>query len=111
MVLESGRLLGRVFPRPGACASTTTRGCDVGRSGITADGNLQGTIRTLDGALGEEQLKELIGAACISRDGWVVVDDAGPLFASSDFNFSHGDATTQPWVLPQPPGTRQDLYF
>src|SRR6267154_491569 len=81
------------------------------RPGTPATGNLQGTTRTLDGALGAEHLKEPIGEGLISREGWVVVDDAGPLFDSSDFNFSHGDATTQPWVLPRPAGTRQDFYF
>src|SRR5882672_9974162 len=79
--------------------------------GTRTTGNLQGTTRTLDGALGAEHLKEPIGEGLISRDGWVLVDDAGPLFDSSDFNFSHGDATNQPWVLPRPSGTRQDLYF
>jgi hypothetical protein len=81
------------------------------RPGMPSTGNLQGTTRTLDGARGAEHLKEPIGEGLISRDGWVLVDDAGPLFDSSDFNFSHGDATTQPWVLPRPSGTRQDLYF
>jgi alpha-glucosidase (family GH31 glycosyl hydrolase) len=81
------------------------------RPGTPSTGNLQGTTRTLDGALGGEHLKEPIGEGLISRDGWVLVEDAGPLFDSSDFNFSQGDATTQPWVLPRPAGTRQDLYF
>jgi alpha-glucosidase (family GH31 glycosyl hydrolase) len=81
------------------------------RPGMPSTGNLQGTTRTLDGALGAEHLKEPIGEGLISRDGWVLVDDAGPLFDSSDFNFSHGDATSQPWVLPRPSGSRQDLYF
>ena len=81
------------------------------RPGTPSTGNLQGTTRTLDGALGAEHLKEPIGEGLISRDGWVLVDDAGPLFDSSDFNFSHGDATSQPWVLPRPSGSRQDLYF
>ena len=80
------------------------------RPGMPASGNLQGTTRTLDGALGAEHLKEPIGDGLISRDGWVVVNDAGPLFDSADFNFKHGDVTTQPWVLPRPSGT-QDLYF
>ena len=81
------------------------------RPGTPSAGNLQGTTRTLDGARGAEHLKEPIGEGLISRDGWVLVNDAGPLFDSSDFNFSHGDPTTQPWVLPRPSGTRQDLYF
>jgi alpha-glucosidase len=81
------------------------------RPGTPSAGNLQGTTRTLDGALGAEHLKEPIGEGLISRDGWVVLNDAGPLFDSSDFNFNHGDAKSQPWALSRPSGTRQDLYF
>ncbi len=83
----------------------------VWRPGMPSTGNLQGTTRTLDGARGTEHLKEPIGQGLISRDGWVVVDDSGPLFDTSDFDFSHGDPMSQPWVLPRPSGTRQDLYF
>ena len=79
--------------------------------GTPATGNLEGTTRTLDGAQGREHLKEPIGPGLISRDGWVVVDDSGPLFDSSNLDFSHGDPSTQPWVLPRPAGQRQDLYF
>ena len=83
----------------------------VWHPGMPAAGNLQGTTRTLDGAKGAEHLKEPIGEGLISREGWVVVNDSGPLFDSSDFDFSHGDPTSQPWVLSRPFGTRQDLYF
>ena len=83
----------------------------VWHPGLASTGNLKGTTRTLDGAQGAEHLKEPIGPGLISRDGWVVVDDSGPLFDSSDFDFSHGDAMTQPWVLERPTGTRQDQYF
>ena len=83
----------------------------VWHPGMPSTGNLQGTTRTLDGAKGTEHLKEPIGQGLISRDGWVVVDDSGPLFDSSDFDFSHGDPMSQPWVLPRPSGTRKDLYF
>ena len=79
--------------------------------GMASSGNLQGTTRTLDGAQGSGHLKEPIGQGLISRDGWVVVDDSGPLFDSSDFDFSHGDPMSQPWAIPRPSGTRQDLYF
>jgi len=61
-------------------------------------GNLQGTIRTLDGVKGSTPL----GAGLISRDGWVVVDDSErPLFDNSDW----------PWVMDRPKGKRQDLYL
>ena len=61
-------------------------------------GNLQGTIRTLDGVKGSAPL----GSGLISRDGWVVVDDSErPLFDNSDW----------PWVMERPKGKRQDLYL
>jgi alpha-glucosidase len=81
------------------------------RPGTHSTGNLQGTTRTLDGAQGAVRLAEPIGEGLISREGWVLVNDIGPLFDSSDFNFSHGDPTTQPWALPRPSGPRHDLYF
>ncbi len=79
--------------------------------GMPDTGNLQGTTRTLDGALGAKDLKEPIGKGIVSRDGWVVVDDSGPLFDSANFNPHNATALTQPWVLSRPAGQRQDLYF
>ncbi len=83
----------------------------VWHPGTPSTGNLQGTTRTLDGATGSEHLKEPIGQGLVSRDGWVVVDDAGPLFGSSNFNAPPGDPMNQPWVMERPSGLRQDLYF
>ena len=66
--------------------------------GMEDKGNLQGTIRTLDGVKGSTPL----GAGLVSRDGWVVVDDSErPLFDNSDW----------PWVTERPKGQRQDLYL
>jgi len=66
--------------------------------GMADKGNLQGTIRTLDGVKGSTPL----GAGLISRDGWVVIDDSDrPLFDDSDW----------PWVMERPKGKRQDLYL
>jgi hypothetical protein len=66
--------------------------------GMEDQGNLQGTIRTLDGVKGSVPL----GHGLISRDGWVVVDDSQrPLFDHSDW----------PWAMARPPGRRQDWYF
>ena len=74
-------------------------------------GNLQGTTRTLDGALGSKT-KEPIGPGLISRDGWVVVDDSTrPLFDSTDFRFLQGEDSPWPWVVQRPAGDRQDWYF
>jgi hypothetical protein len=74
-------------------------------------GNLQGTTRTLDGALGGKT-KEPMDPGLISRDGWAVVDDsARPLFDATDFRFQQGENSPWPWVLLRPAGERQDWYF
>jgi alpha-glucosidase len=79
--------------------------------GMPDTGNLQGTTRTLDGALGGKT-KEPMDPGLISRDGWVVVDDSThPLFDSKDFRFDQGDKSTWPWVIDRPKGDRQDWYF
>ena len=74
-------------------------------------GNLMGTTRTLDGALGDKT-KEPIEPGLLSRDGWTVVDDsARPLFDSADFSFVNGENSPWPWVMQRPAGDRQDWYF
>jgi alpha-glucosidase (family GH31 glycosyl hydrolase) len=79
--------------------------------GMPDTGNLQGTTRTLDGALGGKT-KEPMDPGLISRDGWVVVDDSTrPLFDSTDFRFLRGEQRPWPWVMPRPAGQRQDWYF
>jgi len=81
------------------------------RPGMPDTGNLQGTTRTLDGALGGKT-KEPMDPGLISRDGWVVVDDSTrPLFDSNDFRFNQGDKSTWPWVIERAKGDRQDWYF
>jgi alpha-glucosidase len=73
--------------------------------------NLQGTTRTLDGALGSKT-KEPIEPGLVSRSGWAVVDDSKrPLFDSSDFSFKDGENSPWPWAMERPAGDRQDLYF
>ena len=78
--------------------------------GDAPTGNLGGTTRTLDGANGGKDLKEPIGPGLISRDGWSVIDDNGPLFDGTNFAFNQGPDSPQPWVLQRPSGN-QDLYF
>ena len=79
--------------------------------GMEDTGNLQGTTRTLDGALGNKT-KEPIGPGLISRDGWAVVDDSTrPLFDSDNFSFAQGEKSEWPWLMLRPPGERQDWYF
>jgi alpha-glucosidase len=79
--------------------------------GLTNDQNLQGTTRTLDGALGEKT-REPIEQGLVSRSGWAVVDDSSrPLFDSADFSFKDGEKSPWPWVMERPAGDRQDWYF
>ena len=73
--------------------------------------NLQGTTRTLDGALGSKT-REPIEPGLVSRSGWALVDDSTrPLFDSADFSFKEGEKSPWPWVIERPAGDRQDLYF
>jgi alpha-glucosidase len=79
--------------------------------GMQDQGNLMGTTRTLDGALGGKT-REPIEPGLVSRDGWALVDDsARPLFDSTDFSFTKGEQSPWPWVLQRPAGDRQDWYF
>jgi len=81
------------------------------RPGMEDKGNLQGTTRTLDGALGGKT-REPIDPGLISRDGWTLVDDSTrPLFDSDDFRFQRGEQSPWPWVVQRPQGDRQDWYF
>ncbi len=79
--------------------------------GMPDTGNLMGTTRTLDGALGGKT-KEPIEPGLISRNGWTLVDDSTrPLFDSADFSFVNGENSPWPWVMERPAGDRQDWYF
>jgi alpha-glucosidase (family GH31 glycosyl hydrolase) len=83
----------------------------VWHPGLTDPENLQGTTRTLDGALGSKT-KEPIEQGLVSRSGWAVVDDSTrPLFDSADFSFRDGANSPWPWVIERAAGERQDLYF
>jgi alpha-glucosidase (family GH31 glycosyl hydrolase) len=83
--------------------------------GLADPQNLQGTTRTLDGALGSKT-QEPIEPGLVSRSGWALVDDSTrPLFDSADFSFRQGEKSPWPWVLTRPagerPGAYQDWYF
>jgi Glycosyl hydrolases family 31/Domain of unknown function (DUF5110) len=83
----------------------------VWHPGMPDTGNLMGTTRTLDGALGDKT-KDPIEPGLLSRDGWTLVDDSSrPLFDSADFSFVNGEGSPWPWVMQRPPGDRQDWYF
>ncbi len=105
LVLRTGKLALRhqrgsgEFTRENLRAEFDLNGNTVTWAPGTEDkGNLQGTIRTLDGVKGSTPL----GSGLISRDGWVLVDDSeSPLFDNSDW----------PWVMPRPEGKRQDWYL
>jgi alpha-glucosidase (family GH31 glycosyl hydrolase) len=105
LVVRTAQLTVRYKPGPDEfssadlCAEFNLNAHTVAWTPDTEDkGNLQGTIRTLDGVKGSTPL----GAGLISRDGWVVVDDsASPLFDNSDW----------PWVMERPEGKRQDFYL
>ena len=83
--------------------------------GMEDSRNLEGTTRTLDGALGSKT-REPIGQGLVSRSGWVLVDDSTrPLFDSADFRFLQGEKSPWPWVMERPagesPGHYLDWYF
>jgi alpha-glucosidase len=87
----------------------------VWHPGLADPENLQGTTRTLDGALGS-QTREPIEPGLVSRSGWALVDDSTrPLFDSADFSFRQGEKSPWPWVVERPagerPGAYQDWYF
>jgi alpha-glucosidase len=83
--------------------------------GLEDPENLQGTTRTLDGALGSKT-QQPIEPGLISRSGWALVDDSTrPLFDSADFRFLAGEKSAWPWVMERPaneqPGSYTDWYF
>jgi alpha-glucosidase (family GH31 glycosyl hydrolase) len=79
--------------------------------GLEDTENLQGTTRTLDGALGSKT-REPIEPGLVSRSGWALVDDSSrPLFDSADFSFKEGEKSPWPWAIERPAGERQDWYF
>ena len=83
----------------------------VWHPGLADAENLQGTTRTLDGAVGSKT-REPIEPGLVSKSGWALVDDSTrPLFDSSDFSFKEGEKSPWPWVMERPAGERQDWYF
>ncbi len=98
-------------PRISPSSSPSTANPSHGIQARSDPENLQGTTRTLDGALGSKT-KEPIEPGLISRSGWSLIDDSTrPLFDSADFRFLEGEKSPWPWVIERPKGDRQDLYF
>lgn len=70
-----------------------------------SDGNLKGTMRTLDGVDGATFDKTKFEPGLLSRDGWAVVDDSStPLLVPTD---SHWEE----WVAERPESANIDWYF
>ncbi len=106
---------GRFTPANLSIALTVDNKSVIWHPGITDPANLQGTTRTLDGALGSKT-REPIGEGLVSRSGWALVDDSTrPLFDSADFRFLQGEKSPWPWVIERPaseqPGSYTDWYF
>ena len=71
--------------------------------GLSDAGNLLGTVRTLDGSLGFEQIAysaSELEKGILSRDGWAVVDESERHLFSADG-----------WVTERPAGDRLDWYL
>ena len=73
------------------------------KPGLPDDGNLLGTVRTLDGSLGFEQIAysaSELEKGILSRDGWALVDESERHLFSADG-----------WVTERPAGDRLDWYL
>ncbi|MBQ0115114.1 MAG: DUF4968 domain-containing protein [Bacteroidales bacterium] len=79
------------------------------KPGTDEKGNLKGTIRTLDGCIGFEQISYSAGKelekGILSRDGWAIVDESTRHVLNKD------DSDWGEWVASREDGDRQDLYI
>jgi len=66
--------------------------------GTPNEGNLGGTVRTLDGCRGPLDL----GEGVLSTDGWYLLDDSASVVLEGE---------PRPWPTPRPEGERTDWYF
>lgn len=76
--------------------------------GMSAEGNLLGTMRTVDGLLNAQVLNkhgEPYDPGVISRDGWAVIDE------SQRHLFEKSEGSWQQWVATRPSGDRIDWYM
>lgn len=96
-------------------------GWSTWRYGQTDRGNLGGTIRTLDGAIGDQlwlwkqneqghwtpdrKVPIDLGHGVLSRDGWAVIDDRRSVLLTP-----RPDAFT-PWATPRRSAQHQDFFF
>lgn len=82
----------------------------VWRPGDSEEGNLLGTLRTLDGCKGFSQVcypnkGDRYDKGVISRDGWAIIDE------SQRHLFQENDSDWGSWVAERPEGDRQDMYI
>lgn len=82
----------------------------IWRPGDTESGNLMGTIRTLDGCLGFDQVcrpkdNDIYDKGILSKDGWAVIDE------SERHLFQENDSDWKSWVSPRPSSLRKDMYI
>lgn len=80
------------------------------RPGDSDEGNLLGTLRTLDGCKGFSQVcypkkGDKYDKGVISKDGWAIIDE------SDRHLFQENDSDWGAWVAARPEGERQDLYM
>lgn len=80
------------------------------RPGDSEEGNLLGTLRTLDGCKGFSQVcypnkGDKYDKGIISKDGWAIIDE------SSRHLFQENNSDWGAWVCPRPEGDRQDIYL
>ncbi|MHB1139436.1 MAG: glycoside hydrolase family 31 protein, partial [Microthrixaceae bacterium] len=94
------------------------------RFGQRDEGNLGGTVRTLDGWKGStvarlvgfdeeaglihEWDEQQLEPGLLSRDGWVVVDDSDTVVLDA---VAGPGTRSRRWPVPRPPGERRDLYL
>ena len=75
--------------------------------GMSSEGNLMGTARTLDGCMGPDKINnnDPMETGVLSRDGWAIVDESERhLFVEDGSDWGH-------WVASRPEGEVQDLYI
>ncbi len=100
LILRYKKGTGRFTPDNLSVRLIVSQHLTVWKPGMVDSLNLKGTTRTLDGTDGEKDVQ--LEQGLLSRAGWALVDDSQrPLFDGSEWN----------WVVPRPPGDRQDWYF
>lgn len=96
------------FDESNLSVSFKMNGCKVvWHPGLSSEGNLMGTARTLDGCMGADKINnnDPMEPGVLSRDGWAIVDESGRHLLVED-----GSDWGQ-WVAERPDTDAQDLYI